>query len=223
MISKLKKLTLLMFLISLGLTAGLFVVDRFVQKEGTKYIVDKNSCPKMQAALVLGAYASPDGWLCDMLEDRITTAVELYKDQRVQKIIMSGDHGRTDYDEVNQMRRYAEKLGVPPEDIFMDHAGFSTFDSLYRARQVFLVDSVVVVTQAYHLPRAIYTSRAFGIETAGVSADRQLYAGAEFYNLREIPARLKIFAQIHLFHTKPRFLGNVIPVNGDGRQTMDGL
>ncbi len=218
-----KKVVLWLLLIAAGLTAGLLAVDRYVQKRGAAYIVAQGSCPNLQAAVVLGAYASPDGWLCPMLADRVTTAVELYKDKRVQKIIMSGDHGRTDYDEVNQMRRYAEKLGVPPEDIFMDHAGFSTFDSLYRARQVFLVDSAVVVTQSYHLPRAVYAARALGIEAAGVSADRQLYAGAWFYSLREIPARLKIFAQIHLLHAKPRFLGEVIPVSGDGRQTMDGL
>ncbi|MDD4237428.1 MAG: ElyC/SanA/YdcF family protein [Desulfotomaculaceae bacterium] len=210
-------------LIAAGLTVGLFAVDCFVQKKGTAYIVAQSSCPNLQAAVVLGAYASPDGWLCPMLADRVTTAVELYKDQRVQKIIMSGDHGQTDYDEVNQMRRFAEKLGVPPEDIFMDHAGFSTFDSMYRAKQVFLVDSAVVVTQSYHLPRAVYSARALGIEAIGVSADRQLYAGSGFYNLREIPARLKIFAQIHLLHAKPRFLGEAIPVSGDGRQTRDGL
>lgn len=220
---KLKKMVLWLFIAAAGLTAGLYTIDRFVLKKGAAQIVTQDSCPSLQAAVVLGAYASPDGWLCPMLADRVTTAVELYKDRRVQKIIMSGDHGQTDYDEVNQMRRYAEKLGVPAEDIFMDHAGFSTFDSMYRARLIFLVDSAVVVTQSYHLPRALYAAQAAGIEAVGVPADRQLYAGYRFYNLREIPARLKIFAQIHIIHAKPRFLGEVIPVNGDGRETLDGL
>jgi SanA protein len=220
---RLKKLTLWLLIFAAGFTAILYAVDRFVQIRGAGYIVPQDSCPHFQAAIVLGAYASPEGWLCPMLADRVKTAVELYKNQRVQKIIMSGDHGRIDYDEVNQMRKYAENLGVPPEDIFMDHAGFSTFDSMYRARQIFMVDTAVVVTQSYHLPRAVYAARALGIEAAGVSADRQLYAGYKYYTLREIPARLKIFAQIHLLHAKPRFLGEVIPVTGDGRQTRDSI
>jgi len=125
----------------------------------------------------------------------------------VKKIIVTGDHGRQNYDEVNNMRNYAEKLGVPSEDIFMDHAGFSTYDSMYRAKEIFLVDSAVVITQAYHLPRAVYTARALGINALGVESDKHIYAGAAYYELREIPGRLKAFVQLHLIHSKPRFLG----------------
>lgn len=183
--------------------------------------METGQCPSAQAAIVLGARVFPDGRLCDMLADRVATAVDLYKSNRVEKLIMTGDHGREDYDEVNHMRLYAEKLGVPSEDIFMDHAGFNTYDSMYRAREVFLVDSAVVVTQAFHLPRAVYAARALGLEAVGVAADRHIYAGAEYYDLREIPARLKMLFKLHLLQSKPRFLGEAIPVQGDGRLTHD--
>lgn len=203
------------------LLAGVLAIDRYVETRGSEYVVEPGSCPDSQAAIVLGAYVSPDGRLCDMLADRVKTAVELYQDNKVQKIIMTGDHGKKDYDEVNHMRGYAEKLGVPAEDIFMDHAGFSTYDSMYRARDIFTVNSAVVVTQAFHLPRAVYTARALGIEAVGVEADKHIYAGAGYYDLREVPARWKAFVQLHLIQAKPRFLGEVIPVSGDGRLTHD--
>lgn len=204
------------------LVTGTLVIDRYIITEGRKHVVSPGECPTSQTAIVLGAYVSPEGALCAMLEDRIKTAVELYKNNTVQKIIMTGDHGKSNYDEVNHMRRYAEKMGVPTEDIFMDHAGFSTYDSMYRAREIFMVDSAVVVTQAFHLPRAVYTSRSLGLKAVGVEADKHLYAGDQYYYFREIPARLKAFAQIHLLRSKPRFLGESIPVSGDGRLTHDG-
>lgn len=218
---KLKKLLFPLIIVLLALIAGAAAADRHVKNIGLEYVVEAQDCPVRTAAIVPGAYVSPEGRLCEMLADRVKTAVELYQNNRVKKIIMTGDHGRKDYDEVNYMRLYAEKMGVPPEDIFMDHAGFSTYDSIYRAKAVFQVDTAVVVTQAYHLPRALYAAGRLGIEASGVAADKHVYAGAKLYELREVPARLKMFAQVHLLHAKPRFLGEVIPVSGDGRLTHD--
>ncbi len=218
---KTKKLLYPLVLIFIALVVGVAAVDNQVKAEGRKYIIVAQDCPVQTAAIVPGAYVSPEGILCEMLADRVETAVELYQKNRVKKIIMTGDHGRQDYDEVNNMRLYAEKLGVPSQDIFMDHAGFSTYDSMYRAKAVFRVDTAVVVTQAYHLPRALYAAGRLGIDALGVEADKHVYAGAALYELREIPARLKMFAQTHLLHAKPRFLGEVIPVSGDGRLTHD--
>ncbi len=195
--------------------------ERHVASKGGKYIVSPPDYPKMQAAIVLGAYVHPGGSLSHMLADRVKTAVELYEEGYVDKILMTGDNGRIDYDEVNYMRLYAENLGVPTEDIFMDHAGFSTYDSMYRAREIFQVHSAVVVTQAFHLPRATYTARAMGIDAVGVGADKHVYAGASFYELREVAARIKAFLQIHVIKSKPRFLGEVLPIEGDGRVTHD--
>lgn len=155
-----------------------------------------------------------------MLVDRVKTAVELYREKKVQKLLFTGDHGRLHYDEVNHMRRYAEALGVPREDIFLDHAGFDTYDSMYRARHIFQVESAVVVTQEFHLPRALYIARALGLNAVGVAADKYRYIGVEQYYLREIPARVKAFFNVST-GAKPRFLGEVIPITGDARATHD--
>lgn len=212
---------IIFILLLLILTAGAVGADQYVRIKGSKYIVRLQDFTGAQAAIVLGAYVFTDGELCEMLADRIDTAVELYKDNKVKKIIMTGDHGRKDYDEVNNMRIYAEKMGVPTEDIFMDHAGFSTYDSMYRAKEIFQVDTAVIVTQAYHLPRAVYTARSLGLTAVGMEADKHIYAGAEYYSLRETPARIKAFLEVNS-HAKPVFLGEVIPVSGDGRATHDG-
>ncbi|MFA4886216.1 MAG: ElyC/SanA/YdcF family protein [Desulfotomaculaceae bacterium] len=216
-----KNKKIIFILLLLILTAGVVGTDQYVRIKGSKYIVRPQDLPGAQAAIVLGAYVFTDGELCEMLADRIETAVELYKNDKVKKIIMSGDHGRKDYDEVNSMRIYAEKLGIPTADIFMDHAGFSTYDSMYRSKEIFQVDTAVIVTQAYHLPRAVYTARSLGLTAVGIEADKHIYAGAGYYSLRETPARIKAFLEVNS-HAKPVFLGEVIPVSGDGRATHDG-
>lgn len=196
------------------------IINNEVIRVGRKHIAAMDSFAGSQAAIVPGAYVSPDGRLCDMLADRVSTAVDLYRAGRVKKILMTGDHGKASYDEVNGMRKFAEEMGVPTGDIFMDHAGFSTYESMYRARDVFEVDSAVIVTQDFHLPRAVYIARELGIDAVGVSADRHVYAGAEVYEYREIPARIKAFLQVKA-GAKPTFLGPAIPVSGDGRATHD--
>lgn len=217
-----KNRKIIFLLLLLVLAAGALAADQYVKFKGGNYIMARpQDCPGAQAAIVPGAFVSTDGRLCEMLTDRIETAVELYKNNTVKKIIVTGDHGRKDYDEVNSMRIHAEKLGVPTEDIFMDHAGFSTYDSMYRAKEIFQVDTAVIVTQAYHLPRAVYTARSLGLEAVGVEADKHVYAGVGYYALREIPARIKAFLAVNA-HAKPVFLGEVIPVSGDGRVTHDG-
>jgi len=198
------------------------IINREVIRTGKKNISGMESFSGSQAAIVPGAYVSPDGRLCDMLADRVSTAVDLYRAGKVKKILMTGDHGRASYDEVNSMRRFAEEMGVPTGDIFMDHAGFSTYESMYRARDVFQVDSAVIVTQDFHLPRAVYIARELGIDAVGLSADRHVYAGAEVYEYREIPARIKAFLQVKA-GARPTFLGPAIPVSGDGRATHDQL
>jgi len=196
------------------------LVNLYVLTVGKKYIAAPEQLRGTQAAVVLGAYVSPDGRLCDMLKDRIDTAVELYRAGKAQKLLLTGDHGRRSYDEVNHMRRYAESLGVPAEDIFLDHAGFNTYDSMYRVKSIFRVESAVVVTQEFHLPRALYIGRSLGLNAVGVAADKYRYIGVEQYYAREIPARVKDFFCV-LAGVKPHFLGEVIPVTGDPRVTHD--
>ena len=133
---------------------------------------------------------------------------------------MSGDHGRKEYDEVNVMKNFAIKSGVPSEDIFMDHAGFSTYESMYRAKEIFQADIVIIVSQKYHLYRAVYIARSLGMEAYGVPSDVRIYRGQEYRNLREAAARVKDFF-IVIIKPEPTYLGEAIPVNGNGDITND--
>ncbi|MTI82052.1 MAG: hypothetical protein FH758_14485 [Firmicutes bacterium] len=202
-------------------TIIVLLINWHIKNIGYENIINSNTNYKAQAAIVLGAYVSPEGVLCDMLEDRVRTAVNLYKEDKVDKILMTGDHGRTSYDEVNHMRKYAENMGVPANDIFMDHAGFSTYESMYRAKDVFCVESAIIVTQNFHLPRAIYIARTLGIKSKGVSADRQIYRGADYYEFREILARNKDFINVNILKPKPTFLGPTLSISGNGIITHD--
>jgi len=170
--------------------------------------------------LVLGAGIWDDGTPKPMLEDRLATALELYKDSVSIRFLMSGDHSRADYDEVKAMKTYAIDHGVPSERIFMDHAGFSTYESLYRARDIFGVKKVVIVSQGYHLYRALYTARALGLEAWGVAADLRPYYGSDYYELREKAARVAYVFRC-LLMPKPTYLGDPIPITGNGDVTND--
>ena len=155
-----------------------------------------------------------------MLSDRLEKGIELYKKGIAKKIIMSGDHGRSDYDEVNVMKKYAIDRGVSSEDIFMDHAGFSTYESMYRAKEVFNVKSVVIVSQEYHLYRAIYIAKNLGLNAYGVNSEPKKYIGQFHRDIREILARNKDFVTVML-KPEPTYLGDVIPVSGNGDVTND--
>lgn len=169
--------------------------------------------------LVLGAGVR-NGAPSAMLRDRIDGGVELYLAGASPKIIMSGDHGRKDYDEVNVMKDEAIVAGVPSADVFMDHAGFSTYESMYRAKEIFGADKIIIVTQQYHLYRSIYIAEQLGIEAYGVSADPRRYRGAVYRELREVLARNKDVVKC-IFKPEPTYLGEAIPVNGDGNLTND--
>lgn len=170
--------------------------------------------------LVLGCGVREDGTPSDMLADRLERSIELYRLGVAPKLLMSGDHGQVEYDEVNTMKDYAIAAGVPSEDIFMDHAGFSTYESMYRAREIFQVEKLVIVSQEYHLYRGIYNAERMGMEAYGVSADLRNYVGQSYMNAREILARCKdVFMGI--FKPEPTYLGESIPVSGNGDLTND--
>ena len=148
------------------------------------------------------------------------TCVNLYKLGASKDIIMSGDHGSNDYNEVETMKKYAIASGVPSNAIYMDHAGFSTYDSLYRARNIFGVNKIIIVSQKYHLYRAIYLAKSLGMEAYGVPADLRSYSGQSKREIREILARNKDFI---LAKTKPqsKYLGDAIILNENGDVTND--
>ena len=155
-----------------------------------------------------------------MLADRLRRGIELYQSGAAPKLLMSGDHGQKDYNEVKAMKLEAMDEGIPSEDIFMDHAGFSTYESIFRARDVFAADKIIIVTQEYHLYRALHIANALGVEAYGVAADYHTYVGQAYRELREILARNKDFAT-SILKPEPTYLGDVIPVSGDGNLTND--
>lgn len=181
---------------------------------GSKDVAD---APRAQVALLLGARVNPDGTPSPMLRDRIAVAAQLYRAGKVDKVLASGDHGTLAYDEVNAMKQALIAEGVSPRDVFTDHAGFDTWDSVVRARKVFRASSVLVVTQGFHLSRAVWLARRAGLEAHGVSADLHDYGSAERKSqVREVLARVKA-VQEALTDSSPRHLGPPIPITGDGR------
>lgn len=213
---------ILVRLLLLAIAAALVIVgiNAIVFLSGRARMVGTDAAQPAQAVIVLGALVFPDGGVSDMVADRLETAYALYAAGRAKKILITGDHGTLGYDEVNTMRRYLERKGVPTEDIFMDHAGFDTYNSMYRARDVFQVDSAIIVTQRFHLPRAVYIARKLGLDVQGVAADRHVYVGANYYELREMAARVKAFGEV-VSGKQPVYLGPIIPITGDGRTTHD--
>lgn len=145
------------------------------------------------AIVVLGAGINWDGSPSAILKDRLDTANSLYRAGVAPKIIMSGDNSDSSYNEVMAMTKYAKANGVPASDIFCDHAGLSTYDSMYRLKNVFSVQRCVIVTQEYHLYRAVYDARGFGIDARGVPCDASDYANMDSYEQREFLARIKDF------------------------------
>ncbi|MDD3270426.1 MAG: ElyC/SanA/YdcF family protein [Syntrophomonadaceae bacterium] len=214
------KYGLLILLILAGV--AFCTISVYVALSGKQYIYSVDKLPEVDAVLVLGAYVFPDGTLSNMLNDRLLTGYELYALGKAHKILVSGDHGQRNYDEVNAMKTFMLKGGVPGQDVFMDHAGFSTYESIYRARDIFKVKKLVIVTQDYHLRRAVFIARELGLEAYGAAADRHDYGPVMYqYRLREMLARNKDFFLAVIIKPQPTFLGEVIPVSGDGRTTDD--
>ena len=170
--------------------------------------------------IVLGCQVRPDGSLSDMLHDRLYRSVELYQAGVSEKLLVSGDHGGLYYNEVGAMKRFATENGVPSENVFMDHAGFSTYETMYRAKEIFQARKVVIVTQEYHLYRAVYIAKQLGMEAYGVSSDLRTYIGQSKRDVREILARCKDVAMC-IFKPEPTYLGEAIPISGNGDVTND--
>ena len=170
--------------------------------------------------IILGAGVRPGGVPSDMLRDRLEVGNELYFAGYAGKILMSGDHMSPDYDEVSVMKKYATEAGVEQGAVYLDHAGLSTYDSIWRLAHIFDAKKVLIVTQSYHLPRALYLAKAFGIDAYGLSADLRSYRGQTYRDIREILARGK---DLVLSLTKPSatYIGEKISLDGDGNLTNE--
>jgi vancomycin permeability regulator SanA len=181
------------------------------QTAGLIYLPSDSRLPPNHVALVFGAGLDAAGRPSAMLYDRVATAAALYKANKVAKLLMTGDNSEVDHNEVEAMRRTAVQLGVPDADIVLDYAGFSSWDSCYRAREVFGLTEATLVTQRFHLPRALYTCNALKVHSVGVVADRQAYS--TFNNeLREYPALIMTLWRIAI-NDQPKFLGPKVNID----------
>ena len=215
-------LSIFLCLCILGITT-LAVINSIVKLSTGKQIISSEEAAKLEdvdCILVLGCFVKDDGRPSDMLHDRLTRGVELYDLGAAPKLLMSGDHGREEYDEVAAMKQFAIDAGIPSEDVFMDHAGFSTYESIYRAKEIFQADKILIVTQEYHLYRALYIANQLGVEAYGVSSDYHTYVGQFMRDFREMLARVKDCATC-IFKPEPTYLGDAIPILGDGNITND--
>ncbi len=201
---------------------SLIIINNYVISSTKSQIISADEALDINAdcILVLGAGVRRDGSPSPMLEDRILIGIDLYNKGVCDRIIMSGDHSKKNYDEVNTMKTYAVNKGVLSEHVFMDHAGISTYDSIYRAREIFEADRIIIVSQSYHLYRALNIANALGIEAYGVSADVQVYAGQQAREIREKAARVKDYVK-SILKPHSKYLGESIPVNGNGDVTND--
>ena len=199
------------------------MINSIVKLSTGDQIISSEEAAKLEdidCILVLGCFVKDDGRPSDMLFDRLTRGVELYDMGAAPKLLMSGDHGREEYDEVAAMKQFAIDEGIPSEDVFMDHAGFSTYESIYRAKEIFQADKILIVTQEYHLYRALYIANQLGVEAYGVSSDYHTYVGQFMRDFREMLARVKDCATC-IFKPEPTYLGDAIPIFGDGNLTND--
>lgn len=224
---KTKKFLIVTAVVAAALTllgiAAVFGINAWVKGSVEEQLLSVEAAGKLEdvdCIVVLGCQVREDGSLSHMLRDRLLTALEVYEAGAAPKLLMSGDHGQKEYDEVNAMKSFAMENGIPSGNIFMDHAGFSTYETVYRAKEIFGADKVVIVTQEYHLYRALYIAERMDMEAWGVAADRNRYAGQTQRDIREILARCKDFVMC-IFKPEPTFLGETIPVSGNGDLTND--
>ena len=220
MIREVLKRMFLFFLIFILFT---LIINIYVYLSINNQIVNKtDKKDKYDAIIVLGA-SLWKGEPSPLLKERLDKAIELYNKGISKKILMSGDHSIDNHDEVNTMKRYAIEKGVPSEDIFMDHAGFSTYESMYRAKAIFKIKKAVIVTQKYHLPRSLYISNKLGLDTIGIKANNHKTYNRIiniYRNIREYIAIDKDVIKC-IFKPYPTYLGEQIPITGNGDKTND--
>lgn len=200
----------------------LVIILQFHVNRSSRDVIFNNASDLEPAyvGIVLGASVRPDKSLSPILQDRVDKAHELYKKGVIKRFLLSGDHGQQDYDEVNAMKRYLNKKGVSDSVIFLDHAGFDTYDSMFRARDVFKVNKAIVITQEFHLPRAIYVGHSLGLELQGYIADNRTYTANAHLTRREWLANIKAWIELNI-EKSPTYSGPTIPITGDSRLSHD--
>ncbi|MBA2662027.1 MAG: YdcF family protein [Bradymonadaceae bacterium] len=194
----------------------------WVERYSQAFIYEQiEAVPSRPTAIVLGARVYADGSPSPALQDRLHAALDLYRAGKVRRILVSGDHGRHGYDEVNAMHAWLIERDVPVEDVFLDHAGFRTLDTMERARQIFEVREAIVCTQRFHQHRSVFLARRAGIDAVGLVADRRVYLHEGANARREFVARVMAVADSYLLKRSPRYLGDPIPIDGEATASHD--
>jgi SanA protein len=218
LISRIKKIGLILVGVTGLIGAVIIALNSLVFLVARPHIVSTVAAlHHADAVIILGASVYRSGALTPILQDRVEAAVAIYQAGMVDKILVSGDNSDTSYNEVQPVLDYLIGVGIPATDIFLDYAGFDTYDTMYRARDVFGVTSAIVVTQSFHLGRAVFIAQALGITVEGIATVTE--RGTWYNYLREIPARVKAVFDV-LFHSQPTYLGEAIPITGNGRATQ---
>lgn len=206
--------------------AGCLFINLYLLRRADGRIFTAEALPDVEkdgrydCILIFGAGVRADGTPSPMLEERLSCGLSLYQRGAAGKILVSGDHGAKSYDEVNTMKDWLCAAGVPSEDVFMDHAGFSTYDSICRAVRIFGAEDALLVTQRYHLPRALYLADRLELRAVGVDAEKTVYRGHALRTARETAARVKDFFA-GIFRPAPKYLGDTLPISGSGNVTND--
>lgn len=198
------------------IAAAIVAANLLVAFGGGDSTDDVADAPRAEVAIVPGALVKPNGEMSQMLADRVRQAVALWEAGKVDRILVSGDHGRWAYDEPGTMRRALVRQGVPGRVVFEDHAGFDTWATMVRAYDIFHVKDALVVTQGFHMPRALYLADAAGIDATGVTSDLHSYGyQGKKSSVREVLSRVKALVDATL--DRPAIAGRPIPISGDGR------
>ena len=196
------------------LTVLVLIVPRTLTRAyANSRLFDPENAPIESVAIVFGAGLYRNGAPTPVLRDRVATAASLYQSGKVDKLLMSGDNSTPSHNEPGAMRDYALGLGISEDDIILDYAGRRTYDTCYRARDIFNLNSAILVTQSFHLPRAIYTCNQLGVSAIGVPADLRQYRRSShtYWNLRESVATVVALWEIHVSQPQP-ILGNPEPI-----------
>jgi SanA protein len=212
----------------IGLILGIFIfsINYYIVKSTEDYVFTEiEKLPKVDAIIVLGAKVNNEK-LSYVLEDRLVAGVNIIYANKAQALLLSGDHGQKEYDEVNSMRKYIfrRNFNIKKEQIFMDHAGFDTYDSMFRAKEIFGIKSAIIVTQDFHINRSVYIARSLGIEACGFAVDESIYKESIRLNwrIRELLTRVKAFKDV-LINSNPTYLGEKIPISGNGMKSWDTI
>ncbi|MCD6321499.1 MAG: YdcF family protein [Clostridiales bacterium] len=226
---KLKQFISILLIITVVSVLIVTAINIYMINYSAKYIVDSVNdlsntvIDSFQTVIVFRAYVYDNGQPCPMLEDRLLTGINVLESGITERIVLSGDYGTRGYDEINSMKKFVFEHGIDKEAVCLDYAGFSTYDSIVRASKIFQVESAALVTQRYHLSRAVYIARKNGIEAYGIAADLRDCPKREMvrYIIREWLARTKDFFFVNLIKPDPVFLGDEIPITGKSEPSYD--